>query len=125
MPASSEKDGLLLMLSFLRHGTPRIEIDEDANRLSRNLPRSRVVKILFAEAAAEAFAELPLSTKRKAAGSLELLEQHPRMYPVRRRGLMRGYYLALCRLSRHLVYYSVNAQEVRISAIIPGAMRRA
>jgi len=81
------------------------------------------VRVLFAEAAAEAFAELPQSTKKKAANSIELLEQHPRMYPVRRRGLMRGYrYFAA---GRHLVYYSMNAQEVRIAAIIPGAMRRA
>jgi plasmid stabilization system protein ParE len=81
------------------------------------------VKILFSQAAAEAFDELPQSTKRKAAGSIELLLQHPRMYPVRRRGLMRGYrYFGA---GRHLVYYSVNAQEVRIAAIIPGAMRRA
>ena len=36
---------------------------------------------------------------------------------------MRGYrYFAA---GRHLVYYSVNSQEVRITAIIPGAMRRA
>jgi len=49
------------------------------------------VKILFAEAAAEAFAELPQSTKRKAASSIELLEQNPRIYPVQRRGIMRGY----------------------------------
>ncbi|HSR06525.1 MAG TPA: type II toxin-antitoxin system RelE/ParE family toxin [Bryobacteraceae bacterium] len=81
------------------------------------------MKILFAQAAAEAFAELPQSTKRKAASSIELLVQHPRMYPLRRRGLMRGYrYFAA---GRHLIYYSVNSQEVRIAAIIPGAMRRA
>jgi plasmid stabilization system protein ParE len=81
------------------------------------------VKILFAAAAAEAFDELPQHAKRKAASSIELLEQHPRMYPVRRRGLMRGYrYFAA---GRHLFYYSVNSQEVRITAIIPGAMRRA
>lgn len=81
------------------------------------------MKILFSGAAAEAFAELPQSTKRKAAGSIELLERHPRMYPVRRRGLMRGYrYFAA---GRYLFYYSVNSQEVRITAIIPGAMRRA
>jgi len=81
------------------------------------------VKILFAEAAAEAFAELPQSTKKQAASSIELLEQHPRMYPLRRRGLMRGYrYFAA---GRHLVYYSVSSQEVRIAAIIPGAMGRA
>ncbi len=77
------------------------------------------MKILFAQAAVEAFAEFPQSTKRKAASSIELLEQHPRMYPVRRRGY---HYFAA---GRHLVYYSVNSQEVRITAIIPSAMRRA
>ncbi len=81
------------------------------------------MKILFAQAAAEAFLELPQSTKRKAARSIELLVQHPRMYPVRKRGLMRGYrYFAA---GKHLIYYSVNSQEVRIAAIIPGVMRRA
>ena len=81
------------------------------------------MKVLFGAVAAEAFAELPQSAKRKAASSIELLEQHPRMYPVRKRGLMRGYrYFAA---GRHLVYYSVNSQEVRITAIIPGAMGRA
>jgi plasmid stabilization system protein ParE len=81
------------------------------------------VKILFAAAAAEAFGELPESTKRKASASIELLERRPRMYPVRRRGLMRGYrYFAA---GRHLIYYGVSSQEIRITAIIPGAMRRA
>ena len=79
--------------------------------------------ILFAAAAAEVFAELPQSTKSQAASSLELLQQHPRMYPVRRRGLMRGYrYFAV---GRHLIYYKVSSQEVRITAIIPSAMRQA
>ncbi|MSV35711.1 MAG: type II toxin-antitoxin system RelE/ParE family toxin [Bryobacterales bacterium] len=78
------------------------------------------MKILFAAAA---FAELPQPTKNRAASSIELLEEHPRMYPVRRRGLMRGYrYFAA---GRHLIYYKVSSQEVRITAIIPGAMRRA
>ena len=81
------------------------------------------MKILFAAAAAEAFAELPESTKRKAARSIELLEQHPRMYPVRRRGLMRGYRYFVA--ARHLFYYSLSSEEVRIAAIIPGVMRRA
>ena len=81
------------------------------------------MKILFAAAAAEAFSELPESTKRKAATSVERLEQHPRMYPLRRRGLMRGYRYFVA--GRHLVYYSVSSQEIRIAAIIPGAMRKA
>jgi plasmid stabilization system protein ParE len=81
------------------------------------------VKILFAATAAEAFAELPESAKRKAARSIDLLERHPRMYPVRRHGLMQGYRYFVA--GRHLVYYSLSSQEVRIAAIIPGAMRRA
>jgi plasmid stabilization system protein ParE len=81
------------------------------------------VKILFAEAAAEAFAELPHSTKSKASSSIELLAQYPRMYPVRRRGLMRGYRYFVA--GKHLIYYSVSSQEVRVTAIIPDAMRRA
>jgi len=81
------------------------------------------VKILFAPEAAKTFAELPQSTKEKAVNSIELLKKHPRMYPVRRRGLMRGYRYFVA--GRHLVYYSLTSQEVRITAVIPGAMRRA
>lgn len=69
------------------------------------------------------FAELPESTKRKAAGSIELLERHPRMYPIRRRGIMRGYRYFVA--ERHLIYYSVSSTEVRVTAIIPGMMQRA
>ena len=36
---------------------------------------------------------------------------------------MRGYRYFVA--GRHLIYYSVNSQEVRITAIIPGAMRQA
>jgi len=78
---------------------------------------------LFAEAATEAFAELPEPTKRRAAGLIELLEQHPRMYPVRRRGIMRDYRYFVA--GRHLFYYSLSSEEARIAAIIPGIMRRA
>ena len=81
------------------------------------------MRILFAPAAAEAFAEIPESTKRKAAGSIELLAHHPRMYPIRRRGLMRGYHYFVA--ERHLIYYSVSSDEVRITAIIPGMMQSA
>jgi hypothetical protein len=44
------------------------------------------------------------------------------MYPVRRRGLMRGYRYFVA--DRFLFYYSVTSSEVRITAIIPAAMRR-
>jgi hypothetical protein len=45
------------------------------------------------------------------------------MYPIRRRGLMRGhrYFIA----QRFLFYYSVTSTEIRLLAIIPAAMRRA
>ena len=81
------------------------------------------MRVLFAASAAEAFAELPESTKSKAAKSIELLEQHPRMYPVRRRGIMRGYRYFIS--GSHLFYYKLSSEEVRISAIIPGVMRKA
>jgi plasmid stabilization system protein ParE len=81
------------------------------------------VTILFAAEASETFAELAESTKQKASESIGLLERHPKMYPIRRRGLMRGYrYFAA---GRHLFYYTLNSDQVRITAIIPGAMRQA
>lgn len=81
------------------------------------------MRILFAAAADDAFAELPQSTKNRAAGSIELLRQHPRMYPIRRRGLMRGYRYFVA--DEHLFYYTVSSEEIRIAAVIPGVMRRA
>jgi plasmid stabilization system protein ParE len=81
------------------------------------------VTILFATGAAEAFDELPDATKRRAAHCLDLLPRHPRMYPIRRRGLMRGYRYFVA--DRHLFYYSIAGDEIRLSAIIPAAMRRA
>jgi hypothetical protein len=39
------------------------------------------------------------------------------MYPIRRRGLMRGYRYFIA--DRFLFYYSVSSIEVRIAAIIP------
>ncbi len=81
------------------------------------------MKLLFSAAAAEAFAELPAFTKRRAARAIDLLEQFPQMYPVRRRGLMRGYRYFVA--GRHLFYYSLTSEEVRITAIIPGVMRHA
>jgi len=49
------------------------------------------VIVLFSAGASEVFAELPEAVKRRAARSMELLVSQPRMYPVRRRGIMRGY----------------------------------
>jgi plasmid stabilization system protein ParE len=81
------------------------------------------VIVLFAEGLAEVFAELPESTKRQAARSIDLLITFPRMYPLRRRGLMRGYRYFLA--GRHLFYYSVASTEIRLMAIIPAMMRSA
>jgi plasmid stabilization system protein ParE len=69
------------------------------------------------------FAALPESVQQRAAGSLELIALHPRMYPIRRRGIMRGYRYFLA--SGYLFYYSVSSTEARVSAIIPAVMRKA
>jgi plasmid stabilization system protein ParE len=69
------------------------------------------------------FAELPAPVQQRAARSLDLIALHPRMYPGRRRGIMRGYRYFLG--NGYLFYYSVSSTEVRISAIIPAVMRRA
>jgi plasmid stabilization system protein ParE len=45
------------------------------------------------------------------------------MYPIRRRGLMRGYRYFVA--DKHLFYYSIAGDEIRLSAIIHAAMRRA
>ena len=79
--------------------------------------------VLFAEGLPELFAELPRKTQRRAAHSIELLAESPLIYPVRQRGLMRGYRYFVA--GRHLFYYSVSSTEVRIAAIIPAAMSRA
>lgn len=79
--------------------------------------------ILFSPGAAEVFQELPKGTQVRAARSLDLLVDHPRMYPIRRRGLMRGYRYFVA--SQHLFYYSIAGDEIRMSAIIPAMMRSA
>ena len=79
--------------------------------------------VLFAEGLAGIFAELPEEAKRHAARAIELLRVHPRMYPVRRRGLMRGYRYFVA--GRFLFYYSVSGSEIRMTAIIPAGMRLA
>ena len=79
--------------------------------------------VLFSAGAAEIFASLPGPVKRKAARSIELLTSQPRIYPVRRRGIMRGYRYFVAH--GVLFYYSVSSAEVRIAAILPGRMRLA
>jgi plasmid stabilization system protein ParE len=81
------------------------------------------VTVLFADGVPELFAELPREVQRRAAHSIELISAFPRMYPVRRRGLMRKYRHFV--VGRFLFYYSVAATEIRITAIIPAAMQRA
>ncbi len=79
--------------------------------------------ILFGDGVAEIFSELPEQDKREAAVKLDLLAQFPRMCPVRRLGVMKGYRYFLA--GRHLFYYTVAGEEVRLSAIIPAVMRLA
>jgi plasmid stabilization system protein ParE len=81
------------------------------------------VTVLFAEGVPEIFADIPREAQLRAEHSIELLSSFPRMYPMRRRGVMRGYrYFVAGRL---LFYYSVAAMEIRVTAIIPACMRRA
>jgi hypothetical protein len=81
------------------------------------------VKVLFADGLAEVFGELPENVKRQAARSIDLLPAYPRMHPLSRRGIMRGYRYFV--VGRFLFYYSVASSEIRLTAIIPAAMRRA
>ena len=79
--------------------------------------------VLFSTGASEIFTLLPEPVRRKAADSIELLASNPRMYPVRRRGIMRGYrYFVAYGV---LFYYSAASAEIRIAAILPGRMRLA
>ena len=79
--------------------------------------------VLFADGLPEIFAALPEDAKRNAARSIDLLSTHPRMYPIRRRGLLRGYRYLIA--DRFLFYPAVSSIEIRIAAIIPAAMRQA
>jgi plasmid stabilization system protein ParE len=81
------------------------------------------VIVLFAEGVPEAFEELPRAVQVRAARSIELISDFPRLYPVRRRGLMRGYRYFIA--GGFLFYYSVASTEIRIMAVIPATMRRA
>jgi len=81
------------------------------------------VTVLFAEGVPELFAGLPSKVQQEAARKIELLPKAPLMFPVRRRGVMRGYRYFIA--GRYLFYYSVSSAEIRVAAIIPAAMRRA
>jgi plasmid stabilization system protein ParE len=54
---------------------------------------------------------------------MELLASNPRMFPVRQRGIMRGYRYFVA--YEFLFFYSISSEEVRIAAIVPGRMNRA
>jgi hypothetical protein len=72
------------------------------------------VIVLFSAGARETFARLPEPVKHRAARSIELLASNPHMYPVRRRGIMRGYrYFVAYSV---LFYYSASSTEIRVSA---------
>ena len=79
--------------------------------------------ILFGDGVEELFLELPRSVQVQAAESINRLALYPRMYPIRRRGIMKGYRYFIAH--GYLFYYAVSSDLVRISAILPGRMRRA
>jgi plasmid stabilization system protein ParE len=81
------------------------------------------VIVLFSAGASEIFTLLPEPVRRRAARSIELLVHNPLMYPVRRRGIMRGYRYFVAHSV--LFYYATSSTEIRISAILPGRMRAA
>jgi plasmid stabilization system protein ParE len=81
------------------------------------------VTVLFADGLPEIFEALPQKTKRRVALAIDLIAAFPQMYPVRRRGLMRRYRYFVA--GRFLFYYSVTSSEIRLTAIIPAAMRQA
>ena len=76
---------------------------------------ARLVIVDFSTGASEIFTQLPEPIKRRAARSIELPASNPHMYPVRRRGVMRGYrYFVAYSV---LFYYPVFSAEIRIAAI--------
>jgi plasmid stabilization system protein ParE len=81
------------------------------------------VKILFSSEVLEVFEELPDRSKRKAAELMPLIAKFPRMFKVRKKGLLRGY--RCFEVEGKLFYYEVSSTETRIIAILPGRMRGA
>jgi plasmid stabilization system protein ParE len=90
--------------------------------MGRSQTPKRPVTILFGDSAAELFEELPEDIKHEARQSMELLMFNPRMYQVRRRGIMRGRRAFLA--GRYFFCYLVSSAEIRIDAILPAGMRR-
>ena len=79
--------------------------------------------VLFGDGVAELFSTLPRAVQKEAARSLDLIKAFPRMYPIRRQGLMRGYRYFV--VKDYLFYYRLSSSEIHVSAIIPGRMRLA
>ena len=79
--------------------------------------------VLFGEGVSGVFEQLPRAVQLEAAKLIDLLAIHPKMYPVRRRGIMKGYRYFV--VHNYLFYYSVSSTEVRIAAVIPGQMMQA
>ena len=79
--------------------------------------------LILGDGVPEIFEALPRPIQQEAARLLRLLLTQPRMYPVRLRGLMKGYrYFSV---DGYLFYYQVSSSQVRLSAVIPGRMRQA
>jgi hypothetical protein len=71
------------------------------------------VRILFGQGVHERFDELPVPVKTEASRIIDLLASFPLMYPVRRRGIMKGYRYFTS--FGYLFFSSVTSAEVRIA----------
>lgn len=75
---------------------------------------------------AEAAASLESLPRRVQVGfrdTLDLLRSFPRMFPVRERGVMAGFYAFT--VERYIFYYRVSSSEVQIVGILHGMMDEA
>jgi len=81
------------------------------------------VRVVLSTEVLEAFGELPVPTQRKASDLFRLVTRFPRMFRIRKRGLLRGY--RFFEVDRRIFYYEVSSTEVRIIGILPGMMRGA
>lgn len=81
------------------------------------------MRLVFCAEVLEVFEELPERSKRKAADVLDLLIRFPRMFAVRRKGILRGY--RCFEVDQSLFYYEISSREIRLVAILPGMMNRA
>lgn len=81
------------------------------------------MKALFSTGASEVFESLPDRVRVRALEVLDLIVVFPEMYPVRSHGMMAGHHSFA--VYPYLFFGSVNSQEIRRAAILPGRMEQA